>query len=392
MRKTIDLLCLVCMVLAMMSGCKGSDRRAETGGAGENLMKHAEMIRMEDGRGFTVAEIVSPSDSAAVLARYILVDKDSIVPDDLPEGTLLRIPLDRLTVFSTIYTDALTELGAKDRISGVVDAQYITTPEILEGLRNGTVADCGSSMSPVAERIIATRSDGIIYCQYEGMDVKGIDRLGVPLITMVDNYETDPLGRAEWILFLGALSGQRDEAQKIFDGIASRYQAIKQETASSPRRPKIMTDNLYQGVWYVPGGRSYQARLIADAGGDYVFASDTSAGTLSKSLEEMISGTQEADIWIMRTIKPITTLNALKAEDNRYSYFRPFRNRMVYAADGSRSDVFSVSAFHPDVMLREYATVFGTLTEKEGGAGEQGSRTEARNGAEISPKYYQKLQ
>lgn len=345
---------------------------------GENRLKYASMLRMYDGEGYSVAELMTPGDTSKVMKRYVMVPSDSDVPTDLPEGTLIRTPLERMTVFSTIYTDAFDDLGAVGNVAGVVDAQFVNTPAVKEGLKTGKVIDCGSSTAPTAERILATRGDGIVYCQYEGMDITGIDRLGLPLITMIDNYETSPLGRAEWILFLGELVGKRTEAESQFGAIAAEYERVRNEASALKHRPKVMTDNLFQGVWYVPGGRSYQARLIADAGGDYIFADDTNIGSLNLSLEEMLSRSKDADVWIMRSVTPLTTKADLLQTDSRYATFPPFKKGNVFVADGTKTDVFSLAAFHPDVMLKEYADIFRWVASPESSANQ-------------APRIYQRL-
>ena len=379
-RRSLPGLLLPLFLLVFLAVACGQSENSKLGkGEGRNRLEYAEMLRMYDGEGYSVAELMTPGDTSKVMKRYVMVPADSVVPGNLPEGTLLRTPLKRMTVFSTIYTDALADLGAVGNVAGVVDAQYMNTPAIKAGLASGKVADCGSSTAPTAERILATRGDGILYCQYEGMDITGIDRLGMPLITMIDNYETSPPGRAEWLLFLGELTGKRAEAEQMFSRIAERYQSTLKETSALKRRPKVMTDNLYQGVWYVPGGNSYQACLIADAGGDYILAGDQNTGTLNLSLEEMMVRAKDADVWIMRSVTPLATNAELLRLDSRYSAFSPFKKGNVFVADGSKTDVFTVSAFHPDIMLREYADIFLESTKP------------ADNSAPWSGKFYQRL-
>lgn len=359
--------CLVCLSLTL-AGCRSGNKEGESVSE-ENVLTYARMLRMYDGEGFSVAEVLNPTDTSKVLTRYVMVPRDSVLPDNLPDGVILRIPLQRLTVFSTIYTDALDELGASSSIAGVVDATYINTPSVLKGIEEGRIVDCGSSMSPTTESILSTRGDGIIYCQYEGMDISGIDRTGLTLITMVDNYETSPLGRAEWILFLGQLTGRRAEAERQFEEVSTNYLKIKEETTRRKKRLKVMTDNLYQGVWYVPGGRSYQARLISDAGGDYILSGDESTGSLNLSLEEMLSRSKDAEVWIMRSVVPISTRSELLQTDNRYKFFAPFEMGNVYVADGTKTDIFTLSAFHPDRVLEEYSAVFDEVIAGPEGSG-----------------------
>lgn len=352
---------LICLALLCGTACSVSGSSMSDTDDEENMLRHSEMLRMYQRDGYICAEVLSPGksgDNPSVSRRYILVNRDSVVPDGLPEGTLLRTPLRRLTVFSTIYTDLLAELGAADAVSGVVDAQYISTPAIKEGLENGTVTDCGSPSAPSVESILASESDGILFCTYEGMEISGLDRLAVPQLVLADNYETSPLGRAEWMIFIGALVGKQAQATAAFRNVEKRYQAVIAAADSAAAHPKVMTDNLYQGVWYVPGGRSYQARLIGDAGGQYVFADNEDSGSLALSLEEMLDGCREADVWLMRVMTPLETRQELLGMDSRYDTFRPYRLGDVYVSDAATVDIFSMTAFHPDLVLEEYSRIF----------------------------------
>lgn len=356
--KSNILLLLLAVFIGTLCSCGRASSSAETSADKGNDLHHARMLRLWDEEGYTVAEVLTPGDTSKVLTRYVMVPKDSVLPEDLPEGVLLRTPLERMIVFSSVYTDALDELGASGSVAGIMDSQYMTTPSILEGLKSGKVVDCGSSMAPTLEKMIAAKSDAVVYCQYEGMEINGLERPGIPLVTMVDNYETDPLGRAEWLLFLGQLTGQREQAEKIFGEVSARYKKVADEAMQNGKRPKVMTDNLYQGVWYVPGGKSYQAKLIGDAGGDYILKDDSSTGSLSLSLEEMMVKGKDADIWIFRSFSPVGSLEGLRRVDSRYSSFPPFKSGEVYEADSSETDIFSLSAFHPDEILAEYSKIF----------------------------------
>lgn len=370
--KSRDYIILIGFIIFSLVGsvsCGHNEGERESAISDTDIMRYSRLLRLYELPGYSVAEVLSPSDTTRILNRYIMVPRDSVLPDDLPEGVLLRTPLRKMTVFSSVYTDALNEVGAIESVGGVVDAQYMTTPGILKGLKNGKVVDCGSSMSPTLEKIISSNADAIVYCQYEGMEISGIERLSIPLVTLVDNYETEPLGRAEWIRFLGELTGKGDQADRIFRRVEENYLAVKEEMSAKSNRPKVMTDNLYQGVWYVPGGASYQSRLIEDAGGDYILREDDSTGSLALSVEEMIVKAKDADVWIFRSFTPVRNREELQKIDSRYVVFSPFKTGNIYIADSSEVDIFSISAFHPDKILAEYSSIF---------SGEEG-------------KYYKKL-
>ena len=338
------------------SSCSNSDRRNEDG---VNLMRSAKMLHVEQRDGYRVATIVSARDSNTVEAAYILVDRNVELPDSLPQGIILRTPLDNVAVFASVFAGAFEELGCIDAVKGVVDKDYFKQPAIIAGLKNGKVADLGPSSGPSTELLTALHPQAIIMNIYEGMDVKGIDKTGIPIIKIADNLEKDPLARAEWIRFLGMLTGTESKADSIFSSVKAEYLRLKGKASLYESRPRVLTDNMYQGVWYVPGGASFQARLIEDAGGDYIWKDDRSTGSLNLSYEEVLAKAHDADIWMLKLfgVKDLDR-DALCGMDQRYKNFKCLIKGNVYYSDTEESTLFEDLPFHPDKVLADYIALF----------------------------------
>lgn len=82
----------------------------------------------------TLVDIVDPWDTTRLLQRYVLVDRSAPLPDSLPEGTLVRVPLQRVVVYSAVHCGMLEELGVADRIAGVCESRYIDLSFVREGI------------------------------------------------------------------------------------------------------------------------------------------------------------------------------------------------------------------------------------------------------------------
>lgn len=347
-------LSLILAIALLVASCGRSGHTDD----GANIMRHSRLLRMEDRNSYTVATVVNAKDTSSAVARYILVPRDAELPDSLPDGILLRTPLDNVALFSTVFAGAFDELGKLSSVKGVVDASYFSQPAIREGLAKGSVADLGAASSPSLERIAALRPQGIILSIYEGMDVKGLDRTGVPVIQMEDNLESTPLGRAEWIRFVGALVGERERADSIFAEVEKEYSALSRQGSKYKDRPKVLAENMYQGVWYVPGGASYQARMFKDAGAVYPWESDSSTGSLSLSFEEVLVKAKDADFWLLKLYGTKLDRKALEAMDSRYVYFKATADGGVYYCDTATTPLFEEFPFHPERLLRDYIAIF----------------------------------
>ena len=63
-------------------------------------------------------------------------------------------------------------------------------------------------------------------------------------------------------------------------------------------KPKVLTGLPWKGTWYIPGGNSYLARLIEDAGGDYIWKNESADESIPLDFETVFMKAQQADTWI----------------------------------------------------------------------------------------------
>ena len=154
------------------------------------------------------------------------------LPEGLPDGTVVRVPIERAVVYSSVHAGVMKELGAFSAVRGVCDAQYYTMPEVQRGLADGSIADCGNSLSPTIERLVALKPDAIILSPFQNAGYGVLTNLGVPIIECADYMEHTPLGRAEWIKLFGELLCCREKADSIFQATADEYSALTALTAT----------------------------------------------------------------------------------------------------------------------------------------------------------------
>lgn len=388
------------ILAALVCGIVSGGCASETADSVRPLLpksEHARLLRLQTSDPhFTIAEIISASDSIRVAERYLLFNTqaDKAVRDSLsrifPGAQTFDAPLRNMLVYSSVQGRAFVELGVSEAVGGIVDSQYFNVPELAEAIASGKITDCGAASSPSKEKILAMHPDAILLSLYEGMDVGGVDKLGIPVVKLVDNLEATPLGRAEWLRFLGALTGRQAEADSIFACVKENYNRIKTESSALSRRPKILTDNIYQGVWYLPAGESFASRLIADAGGDYPWKDTKGNGSLACSFEEVIGKAKDAEVWLIRLFDKDLTLSSLEKEDSRYSAFEAFENGNVWFANSAETPVFEDATYHPDRLLADYARIFRIIAAKEAGKGKtEETRSEATGSDSLL--YFKKI-
>lgn len=347
--------------LYLFLSCNGA-RTGAVADKGDTLsLKYARHLTMVKHADYTLVTISDPWHAGKTLHTYILVAReDSGRTAQLPvEGTIVYTPLRRSVVFTTVHSALLYDLRAAEAISGVCDLQYIQIPDVQRKAAQGRIADCGNSMNADIERIVACRPQAIILSPYENSSGYGkLEQIGIPIIEAADYMESSPLGRAEWVKFYGMLYGRSAEAQRLFDQVEKNYQELKAKATKTQKRRSVITERKTGGVWYVPGGKSFMARLIQDAGGDYAFANDGSEGSLSLSFEQVLDRAGQADVWLYKYGDHPASLSELRAEYGGYAAMKAFQRGEVYGADTNKNHYFEESAFHPDYVLRDLIGIF----------------------------------
>lgn len=355
---------LLILSIIALSACQRSATAGKEG-SDDGKLEYAELLRISEHDGYTEVSVGAPADSAkGGSERYILVERDKPLPAGLPkDAKVIRVPLQRMVVYATPHMAALESLGGGEAIAGVADGAYVTRGSTAGRLKSGAVIDVGSSMSPSTEKIMALTPDALMVSLYDGADYRSVDRLGIPLIGMMDQLERHPLGRAEWIRFIGRLVGRGEAADREFEMVKSNYLKLAGEVADEGAHPKVLTETMYEGVWYVPGGASYQARMLQDAGGSYPWSDNGDAGSLNLTYEQVLERAGDADVWLIKGFGPGTMASVIGA-DSRYSRFRPAVTGNIYYCDSSESPIFEESPFHPELLLKEYIMIFSGDTTR----------------------------
>lgn len=386
------------LVVLLVVACQGG--KTASGEGGDTLqMKYAELLTIvkHNDDAYTEAIIENPWKKGTTLHKYILVPKgkegDETVArlkDDIRENATLqmgshcdivRTPLESNVVFTAPHCQLMYELGCKNAITGVCDKDYINIPDIKERVKlsdgkastsdtDKVIIDCGSSMQPDIERIIALKPEGLFISPFENSGGYGkLDKLHIPIIETADYMETSPLGRAEWMKFYGLLFKSEERSDSLFSSIEKEYLALKAEAAKLPQGLSILTERKMGSVWYVPGGKSTMGILLKDANAKYIFADDTHSGSLAYGPERILSKGTQIDVWAFKYFggKALSKSDLL-AEYEGYKALKTFNQNSIYQVDTSTQPYFELTSFHPEILLREFiilahpkATQFGKL-------------------------------
>lgn len=342
-----------------------SCRETDEGISGEK-MKYAEIIRIEENANYSIAEISDPWNSGRLMQRYIMIPEDitgneySSILEDMPEGIILRTPLRKVAVFTGTHCSIMELLQSEKSVCGVCEPQYIRSEYVQKGIKDGTVADYGNSQYPSIEKIVEDSPDAVFLSSFAERNVSDkLSKAGIPVIECADYMETHPLARSEWIKFFGILFDRKAMADSVFAASCKRYEEICAEVASAHENPRLMVEKKIASAWYVPGGKSYTAKLYADAGADYLWKDNNETGSIPLSFETVLEKAEDADIWLIKYNDPeYLTRENLRREFDGYSRFRPYEKGSIYACNAFYNNYFDEIVTHPEYVLEDLAALF----------------------------------
>lgn len=352
----------IVILVLLLSACGGGSRTSSHSEIPVDTVKfrYAENIRILKFRNYTKVELRNPWDTLKTLHTYILTDRNNAKSSNLPEGTIVRTPLENAIVYSSVHNSLMAEIGGIESIAGVCDIQYIKHPQIKAMYEKGSITDCGSSMSPDIEKIIDLNADAVLLSPFENSGGYGrIEGIGVPIIECADYMETSPLGRAEWMKFYGLLTGREQEADSLFRSVENEYLSLKQIAKDVTNRPTVISELKYSSAWYVPGGKSTTAKMIDDAGADYIFSYTTESGSVPMSFETVLDKGQKADFWLIKyNQKQDKTYSELKKDYSPYANFDAWKNKRIFGCNTSYVNFYEETPFHPEALLRDLIIIF----------------------------------
>jgi iron complex transport system substrate-binding protein len=348
---------LLIILLAGVSllSCGGRQTPADREAGDTLVFRHARLIEVVRHQDFTEVNIKNPWKPGKMLHRYLLTT-GSEVPEMSGHATVVRVPLQRSVVFTSVHAALIAQLGAQGQVAGVADRKYMKVPFVIEGCRSGRLVDCGDGMSPVIEKIIDAQADAILLSPFENSGGYGrLEDIRIPLIECAEYMEQTPLARAEWMRFYGLLYGCGQRADSLFDAVENSYQALAEMAKTTAEQPTVLMDKQTGSVWYVPGGQSTIGRMLSDAHCRYPFANDDHSGSLPLPFETILERCGDCDVWLLRydSSEPLT-MQQLLSEQAGYKELRPVRNGQVYGCNVQTSMFYEESPFRPDLLLQDF--------------------------------------
>lgn len=307
--------------------------------------------------------VTKPYQGAETGYTYWLVPKNQEVPAHTADVKIIRTPVETLVCTSTTHIPLLDYLNESNRLIAFPTTDYISSEKMRARVDSGHVIDLGIDKGLNIELLATLKPELVMAYTMTGDygQFKKIEELKMPVVLNSEYLEEHPLGRAEWIKFMALFFNKEKEADSVFSVIEQNYLSTKDavEKLTTPA-PAVVSGIVYGDAWFMPAGQNYAAKLLRDAGFNYLWSNDSTSGFLQLSFESVYEKANRADYWI--GVGSYNTLDEIKKADHRYANFKAFADKQVYtynARIGAKggSEFMELGYLRPDLILKDLVKI-----------------------------------
>jgi iron complex transport system substrate-binding protein len=327
--------------------------------------EQAEHFSVHYGDGYKILSIKEAWNGDSENHRWLLLDSnENKIPDSLKNLPVIKIPVKRAVVLSTVAIAFMEKMDLLSNIVAVENRNLIYSEKMQNLIDSLSIKHVGSGNALDLETILILHPDIVltfgtgstIYDDYPRLKTAGI-----PAILTAEWMESHPLARFEWIKFFGILFGKEKEADSIFKETVHRYNLLAEQALNSAQKPSVITGYPQGSEWLAGGGNSYFAKFLQDAGAKYIWENTPQTGLLTLNIETALQSSAQAEFWLH------PSLWASKAEitqnEPRMQIFISWQNNKIYQSskrtgkNGSR-DFYESGVAYPDLVLADLIFIF----------------------------------
>ncbi len=327
----------ISLVFYLFSCSIQSDNSKQNFKKSKNSCEFSQWLRVEARQDSTIIQIIHP-DRKKVIERLAFASNSK--------------QNSKIAAFSATHLGMLSVLKEQNSIVAVADEKLVYDSKILNQIKSGKTISIGAEEQLSIERILLCKTNYLIYSAFSGefKQAERLKKMGVKCIPNFDWRETHPLGRAEWILLFGYLTGKQERAKEIFKEIFREYRSIQKKVKATSSQ-KVISGNFINDYWYAPAGTSFQAQMFKDAGINYIYQNSEGTGSLELSKEKIVSSTSDVQIWLnpgFATKKDILQANP------KSKYLPFFSKAKIYCTANNLNKFWELGSIQPHLILKDY--------------------------------------
>jgi iron complex transport system substrate-binding protein len=357
---------IVIFLLFAASGCRQANYEKGTGSEAVNSIVTAERLAIERHENYSIVTIINPWQGTSNMNLvYCLARKGSELPAGIDSAAIVWVPVDNIICMSASYAAMISALGKEETISAVSGKDLLYSPALNIRIESGLIRDVGYEASLNNELIVEIAPD-IVMMYGVGGESAGyagkLKELGMKILFNADYLETDPLGKAEWIKLFGALYCKEKEADSIYNAEVQAYKELRDSIVDKVNSyPKVLLGLPFKDTWYISPGNSYISRLIADAGGKYLWNDTESGISMPYGLESVYQRAVNASFWL--NTGTAASKQEIAAIDRRFTELPCYMNDKVFnnnhrMTPKGGNDYYETGAVYPHLILSDMIKIF----------------------------------
>ena len=273
--------------------------------------------------------------------RYLMVPKGADVPEGIADDIdILQQPLSDVYLVASDTMCLFDALDALDRItvSGISQENWYI-PAARKAMESGEIVYGGKYNAPDYELLLSKKVRLAIESTMinHTPDVREkLIELGIPVFTEMSSYETEPLGRTEWVKCYGAMMDEEDKAQKLFDEQVAQVESIDSSATGKTVAFFYINSN---GAAVVRKPGDYVTKMIAQAGGSYIFdeldEAEGSTSSVTLEMERFYAQARDADVIIYNASidASVDSVDALVRKNELLADFKAVQNGNVWTTE-----------------------------------------------------------
>jgi len=321
-------------------------------------LKYSTTFKLFEAEQYSRIVITKPWPKAEKELTYILAKDQKYIPKDMEYDFFVELPIQKIVLTSTTHIPSLISLNQLDKWVGFPGLDYVSSPEARNLIAQNKLSELGKNEALNTEKLLALQPDVVIGFAVEGSNksLNTVAKSGIPVLYNSDWLDEHPLGKAEWIKFFGMLTDTYDLAETKFNEIEKNYLELKSIAEQASNSPSLLAGAMYKDVWYLPGGKSWQAKFLEDANANYLYADTKENGSLSKSFEAVLDQANNAEFWIAPA--QFTSYSEMLESSQHYAEFKAFQEKKIFTiakTKGEKGGVlyYELAPNRPDLVLRD---------------------------------------
>ncbi len=273
-----------------------------------------------------------------------------------------KLPFKKVILLNVSLVGFFTELNLEENIMGISSPEYVYSKKVQQLIKDGKIQNVGNEQKYNLEKIIALKPDAIFtnYIASFENTYDLIKKNGIEIIFLDEYLEQNPLEKSKYLMVFGKLFKEEEKANSKYKSIVKSYDSLKVVADKSPKKPIVLSNEMYGNQWFLPGGKTNLAQFIKDANATYINGDNSETKAIPMSFEEVFVKGQKAEYWV--NIGNHNNKKELLQINPNYTKLPVFNQGKLYTLNGREvgksNDYFESGVVRADLVLKDYIKIF----------------------------------